>query len=177
MITYESYLRESAIPREEIDLFLDPCEPTWAQFDPELGYVLGNDMPRDGIDGSRTISTVGANGMNRRERVLMALQHKGPDRVPVDLGAMDSTGIVAVAYHRLRQHLGMGGGPARVFEPFQQVAIVEGPILEWAGADARPLCSLPPPLALNHVHNVQADVPPANVEAMYEAVRESGAYT
>ncbi len=62
MISYEAYLRESAIPREEIDLFLDPRQPSWAQFDPELGYVLGNDMPRNGIDGSRTISTVAPSG-------------------------------------------------------------------------------------------------------------------
>jgi len=60
--TYAEFLRNSAVAREVIDRFLDPAEPTWSQFDPELGYILGNAMPRDGMDGSRTLSTVQANG-------------------------------------------------------------------------------------------------------------------
>ena len=62
MISFEQYIRESAITQTDIDTFLDPNQPTWAQFDSELGYTLGNDMPKDGIDGSYTISTVQANG-------------------------------------------------------------------------------------------------------------------
>jgi hypothetical protein len=62
MIGYEQYLRESVFTKAELDLFLDPNRPHWAQFDPDLGYILGNDMPRDGIDGSSTISTVQKNG-------------------------------------------------------------------------------------------------------------------
>ena len=56
--TFEEYLRNSAVPRETLDVFLDPNKRSWAQFDPELGYILGRYMPRDGIDGSSTISTV-----------------------------------------------------------------------------------------------------------------------
>lgn len=62
MITYEQYLRESAVPKEIIDVFLDGSQPSWAKFDPELGYTLGNSMPRDGLDGSFTISTSQKNG-------------------------------------------------------------------------------------------------------------------
>ena len=36
--------------------------PSWARFDPELGYVLGNFLPTDGIDGSATISTIRPDG-------------------------------------------------------------------------------------------------------------------
>jgi len=61
-MTYEQYIRQTAVTVEDIDRFLDPDEPTWAQFDPELGYILGNYMPKDGIDGSSTISTVQKNG-------------------------------------------------------------------------------------------------------------------
>ncbi|MGA2631097.1 MAG: hypothetical protein ABSG54_12895 [Terriglobia bacterium] len=57
---FEQFLRESAVSREVIDRFLRG--PSWAQFDPELGYVLGNYLPSDGIDGRATISTVQANG-------------------------------------------------------------------------------------------------------------------
>lgn len=55
--SYHDFLRAAAIPKHVIDVFLDPAQPTWAQFDPVLGYRLGNSMLRDGVDGSRTIST------------------------------------------------------------------------------------------------------------------------
>lgn len=58
--SYTDYLRASAVPKNVIDIYLDPAQPTWARFDPVLGYRLGNSMPRDGIDGSRTISTARA---------------------------------------------------------------------------------------------------------------------
>ncbi len=54
--SYADYLRASAVPRETIDTFLN--ENTWAQFDPEVGYILGNHMPHDGQDDSFTLSTV-----------------------------------------------------------------------------------------------------------------------
>jgi hypothetical protein len=62
MISYQQYLRQAAVSRDVIDTFLDPAQPTWAQFDPEVGYVLGNAMLRDGIDGCSTISTSQPNG-------------------------------------------------------------------------------------------------------------------
>jgi hypothetical protein len=58
--SFEEYLRQSAVSKEVIDRFLDG--PSWAQYDPELGYILGKYLPRDGIDNSATISTVQANG-------------------------------------------------------------------------------------------------------------------
>jgi len=58
--TFEQYLRQSTVTREVIDTFLRG--PSWAQYDPELGYILGNYLPSDGIDQSATISTVQSNG-------------------------------------------------------------------------------------------------------------------
>ena len=58
--TFEQYLKESAVSREVIDRFLQG--PSWAQFDPELGYILGNYLPSDGMDNSATLSTVQTNG-------------------------------------------------------------------------------------------------------------------
>jgi hypothetical protein len=57
-VTWEQYLRASAVPKEVLDTFLDPKQLSWAKFDPELGYHLGNYLPHDGMDGSSTISTV-----------------------------------------------------------------------------------------------------------------------
>ena len=61
MKSYEQYLRDSAVSKEVIDVFLDENKPSWAQFDVELGYKLGNSLPNDGLDGCSTISTVQKN--------------------------------------------------------------------------------------------------------------------
>jgi hypothetical protein len=58
--TFVQFLRDSAVPRGVIDGFLRG--PSWARFDPELGYVLGHFLPTDGIDGSATISTARPDG-------------------------------------------------------------------------------------------------------------------
>ena len=58
--SYTQYLRNSAVPKEELEIFLN--ENSWAQFDPEVGYILGNYMPHDGIDGSFTLSTAMKDG-------------------------------------------------------------------------------------------------------------------
>ncbi len=59
-MTYEEYIRSGAPSEKEIDVFLN--QRSWAQFDAELGYVLGNYTPKDGIDESATISTSQDNG-------------------------------------------------------------------------------------------------------------------
>lgn len=77
--------------------------------------------------------------MNSRDRVITALEHKEPDRVPVDLGAMFSTGIMALEYNRLKEHLGIRGGRTRIYDLGQQLAEPEIEILEIIGADALPI--------------------------------------
>ena len=44
--------------------------------------------------------------MTSRERVLKTIRHEEPDRLPIDLGGMASSGIMAIAYARLKEHLG-----------------------------------------------------------------------
>ncbi|MBN1940072.1 MAG: methyltransferase, partial [Candidatus Aminicenantes bacterium] len=73
--------------------------------------------------------------MTRRERVLAAIAHREPDRVPVDLGAMRSTGITAVAYGRLKEHLGLRGGSIDIYDVIQQLAQPEQTVLDYVGAD------------------------------------------
>ena len=72
--------------------------------------------------------------MNSRERVLCALNHREPDRVPIDLGGTRQSGIAATAYHRLKERLGLRT-PTRVYDVYQMLAEVERPILERFGAD------------------------------------------
>lgn len=70
-----------------------------------------------------------------RERVLKTLQHQEPDRIPIDLGAMASTGIAAIAYAGLKQYIGIPGGQIRVFDIEQQLAEVELEVLEHFQVD------------------------------------------
>ena len=42
--TYGGYLRQSAIDRVALGVFLDADAGAWAQFDPEWGYIPGNAM-------------------------------------------------------------------------------------------------------------------------------------
>lgn len=68
--------------------------------------------------------------MNSRERVLAALNHREPDRVPVDFSGHRSSGIAAMAYARLREFLGLPKRPVRVYDPVQQLAIVDEDVLQ-----------------------------------------------
>jgi len=54
--------------------------------------------------------------MTPRERVLAAVNHQEPDRVPIDQGSMRSSGIMAIAYNRLKKHLGVTGGETFVYD-------------------------------------------------------------
>jgi len=68
----------------------------------------------------------------------MALEHREPDRVPVDLGATESSGITGIAYNRLKKHLGLSGR-TRIYDISQMICKVEEPVVERAGSDAVPL--------------------------------------
>ncbi len=73
--------------------------------------------------------------MNCRERVLAALNHQEPDRAPVDFGGHRSSGIMAIAYAKLKEALGISSGDIYVYDVVQQLAIVEEPVLDALGVD------------------------------------------
>ena len=77
--------------------------------------------------------------MNSRERVLLALDHKEPDRVPFDLGATYVTGIHRGAYNPWRQALGLPPTEIKIFEMLQQLAWVDEDMVEILGVDVRPV--------------------------------------
>ena len=62
MISYEQYLAKSAVQKGVIEVFLSEDHASCAQFDPELGYTIGNALIPDGMDGSLSITTSQANG-------------------------------------------------------------------------------------------------------------------
>lgn len=73
--------------------------------------------------------------MTSRERVLAALNHQTPDRVPLDFSGHRSSGIHAIAYARLRKHLGLPARPLRVYDIIQQMAVVDEDVLDLFDVD------------------------------------------
>ncbi len=72
-----------------------------------------------------------------RERVTLALAHKEPDRVPVDLGASSVTGMHVSVVYRLRQALNLdaSGTPVKVVEPYQMLGEIAPDLMEALGID------------------------------------------
>ena len=73
--------------------------------------------------------------LTSQERVMMAVNHREPDRVPIDLGGHRSSGIMAIAYNKLKQHLGIETGDIYVYDFVQQLAIIEPEVLDRFGVD------------------------------------------
>jgi uroporphyrinogen decarboxylase len=67
--------------------------------------------------------------MTSRERVCAALRHEETDRPPIDFGAMRSTGIMALAYQRLKAHLGLDE-ETLVYDVIQQLAQPSDAVLD-----------------------------------------------
>ncbi|MBE0655709.1 MAG: methyltransferase [Bacteroidales bacterium] len=73
--------------------------------------------------------------MTSRERILAAINHQIPDRVPVDMGATPSSGISAIAYSNLVKYIGMPGLPVQIYDVVQQLAQPDMKILDKYGVD------------------------------------------
>ncbi len=74
--------------------------------------------------------------MNSRERVLAAINHQEPDRVPIDLGSVGPTGIHILAYKRLLEVLGIEEA-VKLRDVVGQLAEPSERVLELVGADVR----------------------------------------
>ncbi len=77
--------------------------------------------------------------MTSRERVLTAVAHKEPDRVPLDLGGSRVTSINPIPYCGLRKALGIESNPPRVIDVWQMLVWVEQPVVERLGIDVLPV--------------------------------------
>ncbi|MDX2152568.1 MAG: uroporphyrinogen decarboxylase family protein [Bryobacteraceae bacterium] len=73
--------------------------------------------------------------MTSRERVLAALRHQAPDRIPVDFGSTAVTGIHVSCVDALRRHFGLEPHPVKVHEPYQMLGLVEADLQEALGLD------------------------------------------
>ncbi len=68
--------------------------------------------------------------MTPRQRVLASLNHEQPDKTPIDFSGHRSSGIAAIAYPKLRKALGLAPRPIRVYDPVQQLAVLDDDVLD-----------------------------------------------
>jgi uroporphyrinogen decarboxylase len=75
-----------------------------------------------------------------RERVLAALRHEEPDRVPIDLGSHASSTIAVLAYMKLRAHLQLAQDALpKMYNTWGQYCDVQDEVLDHLGCDVIPL--------------------------------------
>ncbi len=79
-----------------------------------------------------------------RERILTALNHEEPDRVPVDVGSTPVSGICTGAYERIVAALGLPERPVRIWDVPQQLAAVDEDVLQALGGDCVGLAPIDP---------------------------------
>jgi len=72
-----------------------------------------------------------------RERVALALNHREPDRIPLDLGSTPMTGMHVSTVYKLRQALGLDtpGTPVKVIEPYQMLGEIKPDLIAVLGVD------------------------------------------
>ena len=77
--------------------------------------------------------------MTSRKRLLTTLQHKEPDRIPLDLASTQVTGISIKAYQNLRTFLGLPKTEPNVCDAIQQICFPHDDIMHKFGVDTRGL--------------------------------------
>jgi uroporphyrinogen-III decarboxylase len=75
--------------------------------------------------------------MTSKERVLAALNHKEPDRVPIDFGGTNVTGMHVSCVAALREYYGLERHPVKVHEPHQMLGWIEDDLKETLGIDVQ----------------------------------------
>jgi uroporphyrinogen decarboxylase len=80
--------------------------------------------------------------MQSRQRLLWSLDHKEPDRVPIDLASTQVTAIALNAYQNLRKYLGLPKTSPIVSDRIQQICIPDDDINQKFGVDVKGLWPL-----------------------------------
>jgi len=75
--------------------------------------------------------------MKPRERVMLALDHKEPDRIPIDLGATIVSSITKNSYISLKQQLGLPLEEIKMLDYVQQLPYLDDALVDRFGVDFR----------------------------------------
>lgn len=76
--------------------------------------------------------------MNSREKIVKAVSHKQPDKLPIDFGGTPNTGMHVSIVYALRQYYGLDdpGTPVKVTDPYQMLGEIGEDLRKVIGADA-----------------------------------------
>lgn len=74
--------------------------------------------------------------LSHRERVLKALSHQEPDRIPIDLGSTICTSAHIATYQKLKAHFGVEAEDT-IINKMMQTAAIHEPILQALDIDLR----------------------------------------
>ena len=74
-------------------------------------------------------------GTASRERLMTTLNHKQPDRVPIDFGGTSVTGMHVSCVAALRDYYGLEKRPVRVHVPNQMLGLLDEDLLDALGLD------------------------------------------
>jgi uroporphyrinogen decarboxylase len=75
--------------------------------------------------------------MNPRERVRLALDHKEPDRIPIDLGATIVSSITKSSYIPLKKYMGIPLEEIKLLDYVQQLPYLDETLVKRFGVDFR----------------------------------------
>jgi uroporphyrinogen decarboxylase len=76
--------------------------------------------------------------ISSRERVLIALNHQEPDRVPLDIGGASCTSIIIEGYDRLEDFLGFSG-KTTLQSQLTRLAQLDTDMINYLGCDCLPI--------------------------------------
>jgi hypothetical protein len=79
--------------------------------------------------------------MNSRKRLQYTLDHKQPDKIPIDFGGTPCTGMHVTCVADLRNYYQLDKRPVKIFEPFQMLGLIEDDLKEAIGVDVTSVIS------------------------------------
>ncbi len=78
--------------------------------------------------------------MNSKERVQAAMNHREPDRIPLDFVSTATTGMHVNCVAALRDHYGLEKRLVKVHEPYQMLGWIDEDLQEAMGIDTASVC-------------------------------------
>ncbi|MBQ3575206.1 MAG: methyltransferase [Clostridia bacterium] len=82
--------------------------------------------------------------MTSRERIRATFEHRMPDMLPIDFAGHRSSGVSAIAYNRLKAHLGLSQEDTKLYDIMQQLAYPELDMVDRFGGDVVQILQLYP---------------------------------
>ena len=82
--------------------------------------------------------------MNSRERIIKAINHKEPDRVPIDIGGTLATSMHRIIYDKLKRKFNIKNSKDEILELALQSVVLDEKVLKKLNGDVIGIYSKPP---------------------------------